>query len=145
MYKVVSNEPLNPTVFRMVVSAPAVAKKALAGQFVMLRVDEDSERIPLTVADYDREAGTVTVIFQAVGATTILLSHKKAGEYIADFAGPLGNHTEIEGIKKEDILYLSKHAEKEANPLYPVPKLMTRKELERLYYMIADWSKKDDK
>lgn len=100
MYKVVSNEPLNPTVFRMVISAPAVAKKALAGQFVMLRVDEDGERIPLTVADYDREAGTVTVIFQAVGATTILLSHKKAGEYIADFAGPLGNHTEIEGIKK---------------------------------------------
>ncbi len=100
MFKVVSNEPLNPTVFRMVVSAPAVAKKALAGQFVMLRVDEDGERIPLTVADYDREAGTVTVIFQAVGATTILLSHKKAGEYIADFAGPLGNHTEIEGIKK---------------------------------------------
>lgn len=100
MYRVVSNEPLNPMVFRMVVSAPAVAKKALAGQFVMLRVDEDGERIPLTVADYDREAGTVTVIFQAVGATTILLSHKKAGEYIADFAGPLGNHTEIEGIKK---------------------------------------------
>ena len=100
MYKVVSNEPLNPTVFRMVVSAPAVAQKALAGQFVMLRVDEDGERIPLTVADYDREAGTVTVIFQAVGATTILLSHKKAGEYIADFAGPLGNHTKIEGIKK---------------------------------------------
>ena len=100
MFKVVSNEPLNPTVFRMVVSAPAVAKKALAGQFVMLRVDENGERIPLTVADYDREAGTVTVIFQAVGATTILLSKKKAGEYIQDFAGPLGNHTEIEDIKR---------------------------------------------
>ncbi len=100
MFKVVSNEPLNPTVFRMVVLAPAVAKKALAGQFIMLRVDENGERIPLTVADYDREAGTITIIFQAVGATTILLSHKKAGEYIADFAGPLGNHTHIEGIKK---------------------------------------------
>lgn len=100
MFKIISNEPLNPTVYRMVVSAPAVAKKALAGQFIMLRVDEEGERIPLTVADYDRENGTVTVIFQAVGATTMLLANKKAGEYIADFAGPLGNHTEIEGIKK---------------------------------------------
>lgn len=100
MFKVVSNDALNPTVFRMVVSAPAVAKKALAGQFIMLRTDENGERIPLTVADYDREQGTVTVIYQAVGATTIALSNKKAGEYIADFAGPLGNHTEIEGIKK---------------------------------------------
>ncbi len=100
MFKIISNEPLNPTVYRMVVSAPAVAKKALAGQFIMLRVNEKGERIPLTVADYDRENGTVTVIFQAVGATTMLLANKKAGEYIADFAGPLGNHTEIEGIKK---------------------------------------------
>ena len=100
MFRVVSNEPLNPTVFRMVVHAPAVAKKALAGQFIMLRVDENGERIPLTVADYDREAGTVTIIFQAVGATTMLLSKKVAGDYIQDFAGPLGNHTEIEGIKK---------------------------------------------
>lgn len=100
MFKIISNEPLNPTVYRMVVSAPAVAKKALAGQFIMLRVDEEGERIPLTVADYDRENGTVTVIFQAVGATTMLLANKRAGEYIADFAGPLGNHTEIEGIKK---------------------------------------------
>ncbi len=100
MFKIISNEPLNPTVYRMVVSAPAVAKKALAGQFIMLRVNDEGERIPLTVADYDRENGTVTVIFQAVGATTMLLANKKAGEYIADFAGPLGNHTEIEGIKK---------------------------------------------
>lgn len=100
MFEIISNEPLNPTVYRMVVSAPSVAKKALAGQFIMLRVDDEGERIPLTVADYDREKGTVTVIFQSVGATTMLLANKKAGEFIADFAGPLGNHTEIEGIKK---------------------------------------------
>jgi ferredoxin--NADP+ reductase len=84
----------------MDIKAPWVARKAEAGQFIILRVDEEGERIPLTVADYDREAGTVTIIFQKVGATTDKLAEKEAGEFIADFAGPLGRPTETEGLKK---------------------------------------------
>ena len=84
----------------MDIDAPFVAKKALAGQFIILRVDEYGERIPLTVADYDREKGTVTIIFQIVGATTQLLSTLKEGDYLKDFAGPLGKATELEGYKK---------------------------------------------
>lgn len=84
----------------MDIEAPLVAKKAQPGQFIILRVDEDGERIPLTVADYDREKGTVTIIFQIVGATTELLNHKNEGEYIQDFVGPLGKATETEGKKK---------------------------------------------
>lgn len=99
MYKIVKKQVLNPTVVRMDIDAPAVARKAEPGQFVILRVDGDGERIPLTVADYDREAGTVSIIFQIVGATTEALSHKNEGEYIADFAGPLGRPTETDGIK----------------------------------------------
>ena len=82
MNKILEKTPLNPTVTRMVVDAPLVAKKAEPGQFVILRVDENGERIPLTVADYDRERGTVTIIFQIVGATTEKLNHLNAGEYI---------------------------------------------------------------
>ncbi|MGM9550727.1 MAG: sulfide/dihydroorotate dehydrogenase-like FAD/NAD-binding protein [Clostridia bacterium] len=100
MYKIVRKEVLNPTVTRMDIEAPFVAKKALPGQFIILRVDEDGERIPLTVADYDREAGTVTIIFQVVGATTEKLNHKEEGEYICDFVGPLGKATDIEGKNK---------------------------------------------
>ena len=100
MNKIVEKTTLNPTVTRMVVHAPLVAKKAEPGQFVILRVDENGERIPLTVADYDRERGTVTIIFQIVGATTEKLNHLKAGEYIHDFVGPLGRPTETEGLKK---------------------------------------------
>lgn len=100
MYKIIKKETLNPTVIRMVVEAPIVAKKALAGQFIILRVDAQGERIPLTIADYDREAGTITIIFQIVGATTTLLAQKQAGDFIEDFVGPLGNPTKTQGYKK---------------------------------------------
>ncbi len=100
MYKIVKKEELNPTVTRMEIEAPFVAAKAEAGQFIILRVDEEGERIPLTVAGYDREKGTVTIIFQIVGATTAKLNQKKEGEAICDFVGPLGKKTETEGRKK---------------------------------------------
>lgn len=100
MFKIVSKRELNPTVTMMDIEAPLVAKKAEAGQFIILRTDEDGERIPLTVAGYDREKGTVKIIFQIVGATTEKLNHKQVGDYLADFAGPLGRPTETEGLKK---------------------------------------------
>ena len=100
MYKIVKKIPLNPTVTRMDILAPFVAKKAEPGQFIILRVSEDGERIPLTVADYDREAGTVSIIFQIVGASTEELNHKIEGEYIVDFAGPLGRATQCDGLTK---------------------------------------------
>ena len=100
MYKIVKKKALNPTVTMMDIEAPLVAKKAEAGQFIILRVNEDGERIPLTVAGYDRVAGTVKIIFQIVGATTELLNHKDEGEYIQDFVGPLGVATHVEGLKK---------------------------------------------
>ena len=100
MYRILSKEILNPTVERMVIEAPFVAKKAEPGQFIILRTDENGERIPLTVADYDREKGTVTIIFQIVGATTEKLAHMEAGEYLHDFVGPLGKATHTEGLKK---------------------------------------------
>ena len=96
MYKILRKKELNPTVTLMDIDAPLIAKKAEPGQFIILRVDENGERIPLTIADFNREKGTVTIIFQIVGATTELLNHKNEGEYIADFVGPLGvpTHTE---------------------------------------------------
>ena len=100
MYKIVRKQSLNPTVTRMEIEAPLIAKKAKPGQFIILRVDEDGERIPLTVAGYDRKAGTVTIIFQIVGATTEKLNHKNEGEYIEDFVGPLGVPSKVEGLKK---------------------------------------------
>lgn len=100
MYRIVRKRILNPTVTMMDVYAPLVAKKAKAGQFIILRVDEDGERIPLTVAGYDRAMGTVKIIFQIVGATTMKLNAKNEGDYIADFCGPLGCATEVEGLKK---------------------------------------------
>lgn len=100
MYRIVSKKALNSTVTQMEIEAPLVAKKAQAGQFIILRVDEDGERIPLTVAGYDRESGTVKIIFQVVGSTTEKLNHKCEGEYIEDFVGPLGKATEISGKKK---------------------------------------------
>ena len=98
MNKIVKRRELNPSVVMIEVEAPLVAKKAEAGQFVILRADEDGERIPLTIADYDREKGTVSVIFQIVGASTHKLAQKSAGDYISDFAGPLGMPTETEGL-----------------------------------------------
>ncbi len=100
MYRILDKRSLNPTVTMMKVEAPAVARKAEPGQFIILRVDEDGERIPLTVADFDREQGSVTIIFQIVGATTEKLNHLKVGDFLRDFVGPLGRATETEGIKK---------------------------------------------
>ena len=100
MFKIVSKRNLNPTVTMMDIEAPLVAKKAEAGQFIILRTDEDGERIPLTVAGFDREKGTVKIIFQIVGATTEKLNHKNVGDCLADFAGPLGKPTETEGLRK---------------------------------------------
>ena len=100
MYRIVEKTPLNPTVTKMVVEAPLIAKKALPGQFVILRAGADSERIPLTVADYDREKGTVTVIFQVVGAGTMELNALKEGGFLHDFVGPLGRASELDGLKK---------------------------------------------
>lgn len=100
MYKIVRKKALNPTVTMMDIYAPMVAKKAQAGQFIILRVDGDGERIPLTVAGYDRDAGTVKIIFQIVGGTTMRLNAKNEGEYISDFVGPLGCPTKTDGIKK---------------------------------------------
>lgn len=100
MYKILSKKVLNPTVTQMDIEAPLVARKAQAGQFVILRVDDDGERIPLTVAGFDREKGSVRIIFQIVGATTNKLNIKNEGDYIADFVGPLGRATETENLKK---------------------------------------------
>lgn len=100
MYKIVRKQVLNPTVTLMEVDAPLIAKKAEPGQFIILRVDENGERIPLTVADFDRDKGTVTIIFQIVGATTEKLNHLNEGEFIHDFVGPLGTPSHTEGLKK---------------------------------------------
>ena len=100
MYRIVTKKRLNPTVTMMDIEAPLIAKKAEPGQFIILRVDEDGERIPLTIAGYDRENGTVKIIFQLVGATTAKLDHKEEGECISDFVGPLGVATHTEGLKK---------------------------------------------
>lgn len=100
MYKIVSKTELNATVTKMEILAPFVAAKAEPGQFIILRVDENGERIPLTIAGYDREKGTVTIIFQIVGATTEKLNHLNEGECLHDFVGPLGVATKIDGLKK---------------------------------------------
>ena len=100
MYKILNKRSLKPTVTLMDIYAPLVAAKAEPGQFIILRVDDEGERIPLTVAGYDRVAGSVRIIFQIVGATTLSLNQKNEGEYISDFVGPLGKPTELEGLKK---------------------------------------------
>ena len=100
MFKIVKKEHLNPTVAKMVIEAPLIAKKAEPGQFIIFRAKEDSERIPLTVADYDREAGTVTIIYQIVGAGTMELDTLEEGDCLHDFVGPLGTTSHVEGLKK---------------------------------------------
>ena len=100
MYKILKKEKLNDTVTLMVIDAPLVARNANPGQFVILRVGKDGERIPLTIADYDSKKGTITIIFQIVGSTTFLLNQKEEGEYIEDFVGPLGKATNCDGFKK---------------------------------------------
>ncbi|MBR4461734.1 MAG: sulfide/dihydroorotate dehydrogenase-like FAD/NAD-binding protein [Erysipelotrichaceae bacterium] len=104
MYKIISKKELNASVTQMEIEAPLVAKKAKAGQFIILRVDEEGERIPLTVAGTDPEKGTVKIIFQIVGATTARLNHKKEGDFLQDFVGPLGEATKTEGIRKVCII-----------------------------------------
>ncbi len=100
MFKIVSKEVLNPTVIRMDILAPRVARRAEPGQFIILRTDTDGERIPLTIADFDREKGTVAIIFQIVGATTEKLGRMQEGECLADFVGPLGRATHTDGLRK---------------------------------------------
>ena len=100
MYRIVEKEALNPTVTRMVIEAPLVAQKAQPGQFIIFRASEDGERVPLTIADYDREKGTVTIIFQIVGAATMELNALEQGDGLTDFVGPLGKPSDLEGLKK---------------------------------------------
>lgn len=104
MFEILLKESLNPTVTRMKIHAPLIAKKAEPGQFIILRVDDEGERIPLTIADFDREEGSVCIIFQIVGATTERLNRLNAGDYIKDFVGPLGKASETEGRKKVAII-----------------------------------------
>ncbi len=100
MYKIVAKQVLNPTVTKMDVEAPLIARKAQPGQFIILRTDENGERIPLTIADFDADAGTVSIIFQIVGSTTEKLNHMNVGDSLHDFVGPLGRATHTEGYKK---------------------------------------------
>ena len=103
MFKILKKQELSPGIFHYDIEAPRVAKKAQAGQFIVLRVDEDGERIPLTIADFDREAGTITLIFQVVGASTQMLAAKNEGDSIVDFAGPLGQPSEIHERSEERV------------------------------------------
>ena len=100
MYKIIQKKQLNPTVTLMEVEAPLVARKCEPGQFIILRAKEDGERIPLTIAGYDREKGTITIIFQIVGGSTEILNSLEEGDFIQDFVGPLGKATETDGLKK---------------------------------------------
>ncbi len=104
MNKIIKKEVLNPQITLLEVEAPVIAKRAEPGQFIILRIDEQGERIPLTIADFDRETGTVTIIFQKVGKTTNLLGELKEGDYILDFAGPLGRPTELEGYQNVAVI-----------------------------------------
>ncbi len=104
MYQILKREQLTENVVLMEVAAPVVARKCLPGQFIILRVNENGERIPLTIAGYDREKGTVTIIFQIVGKTTKLLSELKEGDSIRDFVGPLGKPSHVEGLKRVAVI-----------------------------------------
>ena len=105
MYKILEKKVLGPQITKMVIDAPAIARKAEPGQFIILRIDEQGERIPLTVADFDREQGTVTIIFQIVGKTTTQLNELQAGDALLDFVGPLGKASEFEpGIRKVAVI-----------------------------------------
>ncbi len=100
MFKILEKQALNPTVTKMVIEAPLVAKKAEPGQFIIYRASEDGERVPLTIADYDREQGTITIIFQIVGASTMELNALNVGDQLVDFVGPLGTPSHLDGLKK---------------------------------------------
>ena len=104
MYEILDKKILNDSVTMMIINAPLVAKKAEPGQFIILRVDDNGERIPLTIADYDRSLGTITIIFQVVGVTTEKLNHMNKGDCLLDFVGPLGNPTFVDGLNKVAII-----------------------------------------
>ena len=104
LYKILRKERLNDAVSLIEVEAPYIAKKAEPGQFIILRIDEEGERVPFTIADYDREKGTVTVIFQIVGMTTERLNELNEGDYLLDFVGPLGKASEFEGVKNVAVI-----------------------------------------
>ena len=104
MFEIVRKKELNPTVTLMEIHAPLIAEKAEPGQFIILRVDEDGDRIPITIADYDRNRGTVTIIFQIVGATTEKLNHLQEKDCLHDFVGPLGTPSHVEGLKKVAVI-----------------------------------------
>mgnify|MGYP002357709865 FL=1 len=104
MYKILKKVNLNPSVTLMEIDAPPVAAKGEPGQFVILRVDENGERIPLTIADFDRQKGSITIIFQIVGATTEALNHKEEGDFLQDLVGPLGVPSHIEGLKRVAVI-----------------------------------------
>ncbi len=104
MFRIVCKESLNSSVTKMVIEAPLIAAKARAGQFIIFRAKEDSERVPLTIADYDRENGTVTVIYQIVGGATMELDSLRVGEELHDFVGPLGTPTKLDGLKKAAVV-----------------------------------------
>ena len=104
MFEIVKKQVLNEVTKLMEIKAPYVAAKAMAGQFVMLRIDEEGERIPLTIAGYDRDKGTITLIFQEIGATTMKLGELEVGDSLLDFAGPLGKASHFEGVKKAAVI-----------------------------------------
>ena len=104
VFKIIEKKQLNDVTFSMTIHAPLVAQNIMPGQFVMVMTDENSERIPLTISDFDKEKGSVTIVFQAIGASTIKLSHKNKDEEIAHFAGPLGAATELEGVKNACVI-----------------------------------------
>ncbi len=139
MYKIVSKRPLNSagTTIEMVVEAPLVAKKCLAGQFIIFRLDEFGERVPLTIADYDRHKGTVTIMFQPVGRSTTMLAQLNEGDFILDFVGPLGKPTEMEGLKRVAVV----GGGVGCAIAYPVAKAMHEKGIE--VDMIAGFRSKD--
>ena len=122
MYKILKAEQLTANIFLMDVEAPRVARHCEPGQFVIVKMDEKGERIPLTICDYDREAGTITIVFQPVGASTTKMKELKTGDYFRDFTGPLGNASElveedIEELKKKKILFVGGGVG--AAPVYP--------------------------
>ncbi|KHD16532.1 sulfide/dihydroorotate dehydrogenase-like FAD/NAD-binding protein, partial [Clostridium butyricum] len=127
MYKIISKKELTGNIFLMEIEAPRVAKSAKPGQFIIIKNDEKGERIPLTIADYDEEKGTVSIVFQTVGKSTKELAQYEAGEYVSDFVGPLGQPSEfinenLEDLKKKNILFVAGGVG--AAPVYPQVKWM---------------------
>ncbi|NLW65547.1 MAG: sulfide/dihydroorotate dehydrogenase-like FAD/NAD-binding protein [Clostridiales bacterium] len=139
MYKIIKKRILNEagTTLEMVVEAPLVARKCLAGQFIIFRLDEYGERIPLTIADYDRDKGTVTIMFQPVGKSTTMLAEQNEGDYILDFVGPLGNPTDMDGLKRVAVV----GGGVGCAIAYPIAKAMHEKGIE--VDMIAGFRSKD--